>query len=679
MSAKICYFLANVKNLCLVGRSPSVRRESENLPVVSCTYIVFPRLVHGAAAGLCVFVAHIRLMADLGLVILKTAFPFVGTAVFLLPTALAVRAVQHKTRCKMKSGGLVCLIIVLSMMNAANADIATFEDLTLPGQSFWNGSDELGGFTSGGAFFQNNYNPKWGSWVGFAYSNITDTSTTGLSGQYNAITGSGQGGSTNYAICCVGSTEPPTVILDMSSMVGGLYVTNNNYTYYSMLNGDPFAKKFGGTNGNDPDFLLLTITGKDSDGNVTGAVEFYLADFNFEDNSRDYIVNTWWFVDLTPLGLVKSLEFSLGSSDAGDWGMNTPAYFAIDTIIMEPMSNLSGPYTEAGINGYIGTDQRHAAPTDANAVINPIFRGWATSVVNYNPAPDVGFQWSDPDKALGPATGDNLDIVSLGDPNRQQLDASVTPGFIILSFNEPIRDGNGYDFVVFENGLLSFWDKPDVGCVAGQMFAELGYVEVSSNGEDFVRFPSMSLTSAPTGRYGTIEISKVYNLAGKHPNGNGLCTGTPFDLSEIADEPSVVVGIVDVNNINYVRIVDIPGSGDFYDEAVMQIDPNTWPDWSYYATNHPVYDAWVTWDSGGLDVEAVGVLEEQNYSADINLDGIVDIDDLALFTSAWQSHLGHPNWIARCDLAEPKDYVIDDADFAVFMSQWQKVETWRNK
>jgi len=67
-----------------MGRSFSVRRESENLPVVSCAYIVFPRLVHGAAAGLCVFVAHIRLMADLGLVILKTAFPFVGTAVFLL-------------------------------------------------------------------------------------------------------------------------------------------------------------------------------------------------------------------------------------------------------------------------------------------------------------------------------------------------------------------------------------------------------------------------------------------------------------------------------------------------------------------------------------------------------------------------------------------------------------------
>jgi hypothetical protein len=380
----------------------------------------------------------------------------------------------------MKSGGLVCLIIVLSMINAANADIATLDDLILQGQSFWNGSDESGGFSSGSAFFQNNYNPSWDSWTGFAYSNITDTDTAGLAGQYNTITGSGQGGSANYAIGYVGWLESPTITLDSPGVVGGLYVTNNNYAYYSMLNGDLYSKKFGGIDGNDPDWFLLTIIGEDSDGNVTGIVEFYLADFRFEDNSKDYIVNTWWFVDLTPLGMVKSLEFSLSSSDVGAFGMNTPGYCAIDTIIMEPMSDLAGPYTEAGINGYIGSDFRHAAPTDVNAVVNPIFRGWAESVVSYSPAPGVDLQWSDPNKALGPATRDNLDIVSLGDLDQQQLDNSVTPGSITLSFSEPIHDGNGYDFVVFENGLISELDTAG-GSVAGQMFAELGYVEVSSN------------------------------------------------------------------------------------------------------------------------------------------------------------------------------------------------------
>ncbi len=574
----------------------------------------------------------------------------------------------------MKFRGLVCLIAVLATVSFANAEIATFEDLTLPPESYWNGSDESGGFASESAYFNNNYDATSGTWDGFSYSNLNNTTTSGLAGQYSAITGSGHNGSANYAICYVGWAETPTVTIDTPGIVGGLYVTNNNYAYYSMLNGDAFAKKFGGDSGNEPDWFLLNITGKDNTGDVTGTVEFYLADFRFEDNSQDYIIDTWQFVDLTSLGIVKSMEFSLSSSDVGDWGMNTPAYFAIDTILRE----LASPYTEAGVNGYIADDRRHASPQDPSAVINPIFRGWATEVVSYQPAPGVDPQWADPDKALGPATGNSFDIVSLGDLDQQQIDAGVPPGQITLSFSEVIRDVNGYDFVVFENALISELDTT-TGSVTGQMFAEFGYVEVSSNGKDFVRFPAVSLTTEPVGPYGTIEISNVYNLVGKHPNANGICTGTPFDLQEIADHPDVISGVVDINRIEYVRIVDIPGSGDFYDEAVTQINPCTWPSLDNYTNNHPIYDAWLTWGPGGLDIEAVGVLQEQNYSADINLDGIIDTSDLELFLSAWRSHFGQANWLTRCDLAQPKDYVIDAADFDVFVSQWHNVETWRNK
>ncbi|GAJ04204.1 unnamed protein product, partial [marine sediment metagenome] len=127
-----------------------------------------------------------------------------------------------------------------------------------------------------------------------------------------------------------------------------------------------------------------------------------------------------------------------------------------------------------------------------------------------------------------------------------------------------------------------------------------------------VRFPSVSLTPGPVGEYGTVEISDVHNLAGKHPNANGLCTGTPFDLSDVAQDSMVAGGPVDINDIHYVRIVDIPGSGDFYDEAAGHIDPGTWPEWDNYASYHPVYDAWVTFGSGGLDLEAVGVLNEHS-------------------------------------------------------------------
>jgi hypothetical protein len=609
----------------------------------------------------------------------------VGTAVFLLarprekgqkPKENAEAILRMGGTKMMRLRKLYCVVTVLLTAGAAKAATVTFDDLTLPAESYFNGSDGSGGFVSDGVNFSNNYNTDFGSWDGFSYSNLTDIAADGFTAQYNAITGSGQDGSENYAVGYIGFTTPPAMTLAEPGFITGLYVTNSNYAYYSMLKGDAYAKKFGGADGSEPDWFLLTITGRDADGNDVGSVDFYLADYRFEDDGEDYIVDTWQYVDLTPLGEVVSLEFALSSSDVGDFGMNTPGNFAIDTIVYEPASSFAGPYTEVGISGYVNPDNkgRHADPqSDPNAVVNPIFKGWATAVIDYQPAPGVDAQWADPSKALGPATGDRLDIVSLGDLNRQQIDDGLSPGQITLSFDEPIRQQNGYEFVVFENGFTSDLSL-ETGSVAGEMFAELGYVEVSSNGVDFARFPAVSLTPEAVGSYGTIEISNVYNMAGKHPNG----TGTPFDLQEIADEPNVVSGLVDINDIRYVRIVDIPGSGDFYDRAVAHIDPAGGPVRDYYSDNHPIYDAWVTFGSGGVDVEAVGVLHEQKRSADIDLNGVVDMEDLALFVSAWHSRFGRPGWIGRCDLAEPKDMFIDFSDFEILMEQWDQAELWHN-
>ena len=584
----------------------------------------------------------------------------------------------------MRFGNLVFMVTMFAAAGVVRAGIADFEDLDLTPESYWNGSDGSGGFASGDAHFSNTYSADWDSWDGFSYSNATDTVTEGLAAQYNAITGQGQGGSANYAIGWVGWTSPPTVTLSSAGVVDGLYVTNCSYSYYAMQNGDLYSKKFGGSTGDDPDFFLLTITGRDAGGNITGAVDFYLADYRPADGAGDYIVNTWQYVDLSSLGVVESLEFTLSSSDVSDWGMNTPGYFAIDTIIGQAADEYWPPYTEAGINGYVDPDNhwRHADPGDPNAILNPIFRGWATEVVSYNPAPGLAGQWSDPSMALGPATGSNIDIVSLGDLDSVQISQGAAPGEITLGFAEPIRQGKGYDFVVFENGFISSIDTA-AGSLAGQMFAELAYVEVSSNGIDFVRFPAASLTPEAVGRYGTIEIGNVHNLAGKHPNAGGACIGTPFDLEDIVSDPAVVSGLADVNDIRYVRIVDVPGSGDFYDLATLHIDAGAWPDWDLYAENHPIYDAWAptagaTNPSAGFDLEAVGVLREQQYEADIDLNGVVDVLDFELFISAIDSHFGRPEWIDRCDVAEPQDMVIDLDDVTVFIDQWGRTEQWRN-
>ncbi len=233
---------------------------------------------------------------------------------------------------------VVSLALIISP--SAYAGVATFDDLTLASESYWNGSDGSGGFTNGGAVFKNYYNPTYSSWGGWAYSNMTDTTTAGIGNQYSACTGGGEGGSSNYGVAydsAFGSASPPNVSFGSESYVYGAYFTNTTYTALSMRDGDAFAKKFGGASGDDPDWFLLTIEGFDENGASSGTVGFYLADYRSVDNADDYILNTWEWVDLTSLGYVKKLTFSLTSSDNGAWGMNTPAYFAMDGLNAVPV------------------------------------------------------------------------------------------------------------------------------------------------------------------------------------------------------------------------------------------------------------------------------------------------------------------------------------------------------
>ncbi len=573
----------------------------------------------------------------------------------------------------------------------SSAAIVTFEDLTLPPESHWNGTDGSGGFASGDAFFSNHYDAEWEFWDGFAYSNLTETVATDVGGQYGAIAGAGQGGSINYAVAYVGWAAPPTITFTTPAAPAGVYVANNTYAYYALLNGSPFSKEFGGAAGTDEDWFKLTVTGKDAVGQITGTVDFYLADFRFADSEQDYILDTWAFVSLRSLGQVKSLEFSLASSDTGAFGMNTPAYFCLDSLISDPAPTTPAdpgkPFAnDPAINGYVNVlTGNPVAPHDPNAILNPMFRGWAANVLEYAPADDTwSGDWNNPGKALGPVTGDPLDIVSLGELTQTEIDAGKQPGYITLVLGDPddpndrgaLCNGKGLDFAIFENAIISQITTAN-GSVQGQLLAELAYVEVSSNGRDFARFPSVSLTPGRVGAYGTTDMGNIRNLAGKHPNAGGICSGTPFDLDDLAAHPAVLSGQVDPNAIHYVRLVDVPGSGDFFDEAQSHPDPNTWPTWANYAGSHPIFDQWPTWGSGGFDLEAIGVLNEQEYEADINLDGTVDAQDMDLMTVAWNSRFGDSRWIDRCDLAQPKDLLIDGRDLDVLASEWGSVESWR--
>lgn len=177
--------------------------------------------------------------------------------------------------------------------------------------------------------------------------------------------------------------------------------------------------------------------------------------------------------------------------------------------------------------------------------------------------PDSGFaDHGVPENALGKADGLT---VSLGDG-----------GSALCTLSTPVMNGPGFDFAVFENGF-------------SDAYLELAFVEVSTNGESFFRFPCHSLTQTQTqtGPFGELDTEKINNLAGKYRLGYG----TPFDLKELAGIPEL-----DVDSITYIRIIDVVGS----------LNPE-------YATfdsaGNMVNDPWPTlFPSSGFDLDAVGLI-----------------------------------------------------------------------
>lgn len=213
------------------------------------------------------------------------------------------------------------------------ASFDTIRNVSVPTGGYLNGSGKSveGFFESGNVQFPNMYSTAYGGyWVsGWAYSSIQNDTVAGYTDLYASYAASGNNNSSNYAVGQAGS-----VLRNINGdTVSGLYATNGTYAALSMKNGDGFAKKFGGTTGDDADYFVLTVKAWKSGTLKSDSVNFYLADYRDANNSNDYIVKDWTFVDLQSLGAVDSLLFELSSSDNGAWGMNTPAFFCVDDVV----------------------------------------------------------------------------------------------------------------------------------------------------------------------------------------------------------------------------------------------------------------------------------------------------------------------------------------------------------
>ncbi len=203
--------------------------------------------------------------------------------------------------------------------------------------------------------------------------------------------------------------------------------------------------------------------------------------------------------------------------------------------------------------GYINIEDTTQTYTQGDSTSNKAFFG--------NPADATGYPQN------------NMSVVSLGDG-----------GSALLTFDKPIANGPGYDFAVFENGFQ--YQQPPFN-----YYLELAFVEVSSDGVHFVRFPAVSQTqdTVQIETFGQLNPDDIHNLAGKYP----VDYGTPFDLDDLKDSAEI-----NIDSIVYVKIIDVTGD----------INPAFA---SYDSQGNIINDPWPTpfW-TGGFDLNAVGVIHQ---------------------------------------------------------------------
>jgi len=206
--------------------------------------------------------------------------------------------------------------------------VIDFEEFTLVENSYLDS-------TISGAFISKNvsfYNQKgqW-SWDGFALSTMRDTISQGFANQFSAFAGEGASSSKKYLIGYGNKAKFTLPYLSGKNSVTSFEVSNTTYAALSMKNGDQYAKQF---NAKDKDYLKLWIIGY-MGGKAKDSLSCNLADFSLTDNSKHYIQKSWKKIETSKLKAIEEVRFRFESTDNGDWGMNTPAYFAIDNIVIE--------------------------------------------------------------------------------------------------------------------------------------------------------------------------------------------------------------------------------------------------------------------------------------------------------------------------------------------------------
>lgn len=247
------------------------------------------------------------------------------------------------------------------------AGAATFEERTLRPNTAWQGDpgfeDEDNYWTSGDYIFST-YQDNWGS-SGIYFYDITMANLMASTfdymnpyyDQYSAAGGAAEG--ENYAIWYYNWYGPANVTLLAPQEISGMAVTNNAWVVYDILNGDGMSDD-GGLPFGRGDWLKLTVTGYDDEEDIVGHVDFYLADFRDTVTCDWTYAQNWQWLDLSSLGEVSAIGFTLTGSKHNTYGMTTPAYFCFDNLGGQPADCRLGELTHVNGNTPTGFDTVNA-------------------------------------------------------------------------------------------------------------------------------------------------------------------------------------------------------------------------------------------------------------------------------------------------------------------------------
>lgn len=218
------------------------------------------------------------------------------------------------------------------------AKVATFDDLYLPAESYWWGDtvpNYKNTFYSGSYSFANSMIPYSKTWGLFGYSNKTSTSfdmSTLITDQFNSVVGHGVNGSSNYAVVYPSHVMGHTMVVPTHKPQGdsirGCYITNNAWVKYVSIHGTG-TNSNGKQDANTPfttgDWVKLTA--KADNGK---SVSFYLADYRSSNPADHYLIESWQWLDLRSLGVVKNVTFTMDGTRHNQYGTTIPTYFCMD-------------------------------------------------------------------------------------------------------------------------------------------------------------------------------------------------------------------------------------------------------------------------------------------------------------------------------------------------------------